>query len=77
MANAALPVARPALLVRAGLSFLFVICLSVLVQAQTATYHLHKEASATSGLFQLKTAGPDGTSLAITSANLKNVVAGE
>lgn len=77
MANAALSVARPAVFVRAGLSFLFVICLSVLVHGQTATYHLHKEASTTSGLFQLKTAGPDGTSLASTSANLKNVAAGE
>jgi YD repeat-containing protein len=47
------------------------------VQAQTATYHLHKEASSTATLFQLKTAGPDGTSLAAQSANLKNAAAGE
>ena len=78
MANAAPLVARPAaLFVRAGLSLLFVICLSVLVQGQSSTYHLHKESSTTSGLFQLKTAGPDGTSLAVTSANLKSVAAGE
>ena len=76
MANAAPLVARPAtLFVRAGLSFLFVICLSVLVQGQSSTYHLHKESP--SGLFQLKTAGPDGTSLAVTSVNLKSVAAGE
>ena len=77
MAYAAPLVARPTLLGRAGLSFLFVICLSVVVHGQTATYHLHKDSSQTSGLLQLKTAGPDGTSLAITSINLKNVAAGE
>jgi YD repeat-containing protein len=77
MAYAAPLAARPTQLVRAGLSFLFVICLSVVVQGQTATYHLHKDASETSGLFQLKTAGPDGTSLATTSINLKNLAAGE
>ena len=66
MAYAAPLVARPAVvLVRAGLSFLFVLCFTVLVQGQSATYHLHKESSTTSGLFQLKTAGPDGTSLAV------------
>src|SRR5712691_12186618 len=51
--------------------------LSPSANAQTATYHLHKEASSTSGLFQLKTAGPDGTSLAVQSANLKNLAVGE
>jgi YD repeat-containing protein len=51
--------------------------LAACVQAQTATYRLHKEASATTGLFQLKTASPDGTSLAIQSVNLKGVAAGE
>jgi YD repeat-containing protein len=51
--------------------------LAVCVQAQTATYRLHKEAATTTGLFQLKTANPDGTSLAIQSANLKGVAAGE
>ncbi|MDT5268361.1 MAG: hypothetical protein QOH49_547 [Acidobacteriota bacterium] len=60
------------------LSALFL--LSVLLhsaQAQTDTYHLHKEASATTGLFQLKTAAPDGTSLASQSAALRNVAAGD
>jgi YD repeat-containing protein len=47
------------------------------VRAQTVTYRLHKEASTTTGLFQLKAANPDGTSLAIQSANLKGVAAGE
>ncbi len=47
------------------------------VSAQTATYHLHKEASSTSGLNQLKTAGPDGTTSAVTSAQLKNLATGE
>jgi YD repeat-containing protein len=51
--------------------------LAVCVQAQTATYRLHKESSTTTGLFQLKAANPDGTSLAIQSANLKSVAAGE
>ena len=64
-------------LICAGLALLFVFFLSVLVQGQTATYHLHKESSSTSGLFQLKIAGPDGTSLAIQSGNLKNLAAGE
>jgi YD repeat-containing protein len=47
------------------------------VQAQTATYRLHKEASSTSGLFQVKTANPDGTSLAIQTADLKAAAIGE
>lgn len=46
-------------------------------QAQTNIFHLHKEASTTTNLFQLKTSGPDGTSVAAQSANLKNVAAGE
>lgn len=45
--------------------------------AQTATYHLHKEASSTSGLNQLKTANPDASTIAVTSANLKNLATGE
>jgi hypothetical protein len=41
---------------------LFVLLLSAAhAYGQSATYHLHKEASSTSGLFQLKSAGPDGT----------------
>jgi hypothetical protein len=45
--------------------------------AQTATYHLHKEASAiTAADDKLLTAGPDGTSLAITTT-LTSKAAGE
>lgn len=47
------------------------------LSATTATYHLHKENSTTTGLLQLKTAGPDGTSLAIQSADLKSQATGE
>ncbi len=39
--------------------------------AQSATYHLHKEASKTAGVFQLKTAAPDAGSAAI-NLDLKN-----
>ncbi|HEY0319837.1 MAG TPA: IPT/TIG domain-containing protein [Pyrinomonadaceae bacterium] len=46
-------------------------------RAQTNTFHLHKEASTTTNLFQLKTSGPDGTSVAAQSANLKNAATGE
>src|SRR5207244_736392 len=45
--------------------------------AQTATYHLHREASSTSGLFQLKAAGPDSTRLAIQTIDLQNQPTGE
>ncbi|HEY2235281.1 MAG TPA: IPT/TIG domain-containing protein, partial [Candidatus Angelobacter sp.] len=45
--------------------------------AQTATYHLHKEASAiTAADDKLLTAGPDGTSVALTTA-LTSKAAGE
>jgi YD repeat-containing protein len=47
------------------------------LKAETATYHLHNEASSTSGLLQLKTAGPDVASLTLSSANLKNAAVGE
>ena len=47
------------------------------VNGQTATYHLHKEASSTSGLDQLKTAGPDAATVALTSVNLKSLATGE
>jgi hypothetical protein len=50
---------------------------NITLNATTATYHLHKEASTTTGLFQLKTAGPDGTSLAVQGADLKSQAAGE
>jgi YD repeat-containing protein len=51
--------------------------LSSYANAQTATYHIHKEASSTSGLNQLKTAGPDATTVALTSVDLKNLATGE
>jgi YD repeat-containing protein len=50
---------------------------SIGAQAQTATYHLHKEASKTAGLFQLRTAAPDAAATTIASADLKNQPAGE
>ncbi|MCI0351950.1 MAG: hypothetical protein L0Z53_21220, partial [Acidobacteriales bacterium] len=56
--------------------WLSVVFTSFLAQAQI-TYHLHKEASSTTGLFQLKPSGPDGTSIGIQSVNLKNNNAGE
>src|SRR5207248_7841734 len=69
------PVLRIILL---GLSaILLSCCLPNDTSAQTATYHLHKELSSTSGLDQLKTAGPDATTVALTSVNLKNLATGE
>ncbi len=44
---------------------------------QTATYHLHKEASATAGLFQLKTTAPDSSAATASSVDLKNRPLGE
>jgi YD repeat-containing protein len=44
--------------------------------AQTNTYHLHKEASTTTGLDQLKTANPDASSVALQTANLKGAATG-
>ena len=38
-----------------------------------STYHLHKESSTTSGMFQLKTAGPDATTFALQTIDLKNL----
>jgi YD repeat-containing protein len=58
-------------------AILLAIALDGSVSAQTATYHLHKEASSTTGLNQLKTAGPDAATSAITSANLKSLTTGE
>lgn len=60
-----------------GFCLLFSLSVAVTANAQTATYRLHKEASTTTNLFQLKPANPDGTALAIQSANLKSVAAGE
>ena len=62
----------------AFLTSLCVFCiLPQISQAQTATYHLHKEASTSSGLDQLKTAGPDAASFALQTANLNGSAAGE
>ncbi len=47
------------------------------VHAQTATFHLHSEASTTSGLLQLTTAGPDAPSAAVISIALRNKQPGE
>jgi YD repeat-containing protein len=57
--------------------FYLILFIPLGAQAQTATYHLHKENSSTSGLFQLKTAGPDGSNLTLTSAELRNQANGE
>lgn len=46
------------------------------VNGQTTTYHLHKDTS-TGVLNQLKTAGPDAATAAVTSNNLKNLATGE
>ena len=59
------------------LTILFGVALARSTNAQSATYHLHKEASSTTGLFQLKTAGPDATTLAVQSSNLKSQQVGE
>jgi YD repeat-containing protein len=56
---------------------LFLALVSAPVQAQTADYHLHKEASSSVGMFQLKTGAPDAASLAIQTADLKNQATGE
>ena len=48
-----------------------VAALQEIAYGQSATYHLHRERSTTSGLFQLKTAGPDAAATAIT-LDLKN-----
>ncbi len=63
--------------VRLSLSLLFSLTLTIAVQAQTATYRLHREASSTANLFQLKTANPDAAILGVQSANLKSVATGE
>lgn len=45
--------------------------------SQTATYHLHREASPTAGRFQLNTPQPESAILAVQSAQLRNQGAGE
>jgi len=56
---------------------LFTLSIAISAAAQTATYRLHREASTTANLFQLKPVTPDAAVLANQSANLKNVAAGE
>lgn len=60
-----------------GFCLLFALSFAVTTAAQTATYRLHREASTTANLFQLQPANPDAALLAIQTANLKNVAAGE
>ena len=43
----------------------------------SATYHIHKEASTTSGLFKLDTAGPDAASFSMQTPDLKGQANGE
>jgi len=62
---------------RFGFCLLFSLSLAVTTAAQTATYRLHREASTTTNLFQLKPVNPDAAVLAIQSVNLKNLAAGE
>jgi hypothetical protein len=57
---------------RLVLGLLFSVGLAVTAFAQSATYHLHGEASNTANLLQLKTAGPDTATVALQSLNLKN-----
>src|SRR5262245_52608997 len=59
------------------LGLFFALAFSGSGNAQNATYHLHKDASSTTGLFQLKSTGPDAAAFAITSSNLKNQPVGE
>ena len=62
---------------RIGICLLVGLISAVTTIAQTATYRLHREASTTANLFQLTPANPDAAVLAIQSANLKNLAAGE
>src|SRR6185503_3542607 len=63
--------------VRLSLSLFFCLSMAVAAHAQSVTYRLHREASSTANLFQLKTANPDAAILAVQSANLKSVATGE
>ncbi|HEV8429954.1 MAG TPA: IPT/TIG domain-containing protein [Pyrinomonadaceae bacterium] len=60
-----------------SLGLLLGFCVATKAQAQTTTYHLHQEASTTAGLFQVKTAAADATTVSLSSINLKNKNAGE
>src|SRR5947209_7934078 len=63
---------------RAGLLGFLWCCMAVVPTfSQTYTYHLHKEASSTTGLDKLLTAGPDAATLALVSADLKGQLTGE
>jgi hypothetical protein len=48
-----------------------------IVTGQTVWYHLHNEASATSGFKQLKTTGPDVAQAVVQTAALQGVATGE
>lgn len=57
-----------------------VLCVVALVASDASaqsTYHLHRNNSTTSGLYQLKTAGPDQTSGSVQSVDLKAKPLGE
>jgi Carboxypeptidase regulatory-like domain/IPT/TIG domain len=60
---------------RFGLGLLLSLFTVAIAQSQSATYHLHNEASGTR--LQLKTANPDAASVSIQSTNLKNSANGE
>jgi YD repeat-containing protein len=60
-----------------SLGLLVSFCFASQAAAQTTTYHLHQEASTTAGLFQVKTAAADATTVSLSSINLKNKNAGE
>lgn len=60
-------------LIMAALFFAFV----VPADAQSVVYHLHNEASTTSGFKQLKTAGPDVAQTALQTAALQGAATGE
>src|SRR5215212_8075995 len=60
-----------------SLVLLVSLCFATKIQAQTTTYHLHQEGSTTAGLFQVKTAAADATTVSLASINLKNKNAGE
>jgi hypothetical protein len=58
-------------------TFGFIAAFCIVAKAQTATYHLHKEASAINTSFdQLKTSGPDGAITALSTV-LTNKTAGD
>lgn len=54
-----------------------VLTLTSSAYAQTASYHLHQEASATPGLKELSAAGPDSAIVALLTADLKAAPVGE